>query len=154
MDKTSQAYLNSYLDKLDPEVRESYTSYSSGHFCNDEYNANNCAALILKGQKTATCSMEYWYSQKGEPMPAPADLHVVTNWSGEPVCIIEVTSVVTSRYIDVTPEFAHAEGEGDRSLEWWRKAHWQFFTKECEELEIEPTETMLLVLERFKVVHS
>ena len=37
-------------------------------------------------------------------------------------------------------------------MAWWRQAHWRFFSLECEELGIEPTEDMLLVLERLKVV--
>lgn len=51
-------------------------------------------------------------------------------------------------------KFDTAEGEGDKSLKWWREAHWKFFSRECEELSIEPNEEMLLVLERFKVVYS
>ena len=78
---------------------------------------------------------------------------VVVNWKGEPICIIEIDSVEKCKYNKVTPEFAHAEGEGDRSIEWWRKAHWKFFAKECIELGIEPDENMDLVLERFHVVH-
>ena len=54
----------------------------------------------------------------------------------------------------MTAEFAAAEGEGDKTLEWWREAHWNFFSRECEELKITPSEDMMLVLERFKVVHQ
>ncbi|HAS6172704.1 TPA: ASCH domain-containing protein, partial [Vibrio vulnificus] len=55
---------------------------------------------------------------------------------------------------EVTPEFAALEGEGDKTLAWWREAHWNFFSKECVELEISPSEDMLLVLEQFKVVYK
>ena len=56
----------------------------------------------------------------------------------ESLCIIEITFVSKCEYIGVTPEFAAAEGEGDKTLVWWRDAHWRFFSKECEELGIEP----------------
>ena len=56
-------------------------------------------------------------------------------------------------YNEVTEEFAFAEGEGDRTLNWWRKAHWQFFTEECQAIGIEPQDNMMLILERFKVVY-
>ncbi|HAS8183051.1 ASCH domain-containing protein, partial [Vibrio vulnificus] len=51
-------------------------------------------------------------------------------------------------------EFAALEGEGDKTLAWWREAHWNFFSRECVELGISPSEDMLLVLEQFKVVYK
>ncbi|ELB2283237.1 ASCH domain-containing protein [Vibrio alginolyticus] len=152
MDERSKSYLEQYLSSLPDEVASKYTSFSADYFCADEYNANLCADLILKGEKTATCSLDIWYSEQGEVMPKVGHLMVVTNWNGEPVCIVEITSVSKCKYNEVTEEFAASEGEGDKSLSWWRKAHWDFFSKECEELNIQPSEDMLLVLERFKLV--
>ncbi len=154
MEERSQVFLDEYLNSLPVSVAEKYTSFSSDYYCNDEYNANLCAELILRGEKRASCSMEYWYSHEAEPMPQVGHLQVVTDWHGNPVCIIEISSVSTSRYCDVTAEFAAEEGEGDKSIQWWREAHWNFFSKECAELGIEPTQEMMLVLERFKVVYK
>ncbi|MFA0080570.1 ASCH domain-containing protein [Vibrio breoganii] len=154
MDEKSQSYLNEYLESLPSDIANKYTSFSVDYFCADEYNANLCAQLILRGEKRASCSMEYWYSHEGEAMPAVGHLQVVTDWQGEPICIIEITSVDTCKYCDVSAEFAALEGEGDKSLEWWREAHWKFFSLESQELGIAPTPEMLLVLERFKVVYS
>lgn len=154
MDSRSQLFLEQYLNSLPVDIAQQYTSFSSDYFCADEYNANVCADLILKGEKTASCSMDYWYSHKGETMPETGHLLVVTDWQGEPKCIVEITSVEKCHYKDVSQEFAAAEGEGNKTLAWWRQAHWRFFSLECEELGIEPTEDMLLVLERFKVVYS
>ena len=152
MEERSQRYLDNYLKSLPEEVASKYTSYSADYYCADEYNANVCADLILRGEKQASCSLDYWYSHEGELMPEIGHLQVVTNWSGDPVCIIEITSVSKCKYKDVTPEFAAAEGEGDKTLAWWRDAHWRFFSKECEELAMEPSEVMVLVLEHFQVV--
>ncbi|MCL1075462.1 ASCH domain-containing protein [Shewanella dokdonensis] len=154
MDERSKAYLNRYLSSIPSQVAEKYTSFSSDYFCADEYNANLCADLILRGEKQASCSMEYWYSHEGEERPKVGHLLVVTNWSGEPVCIVEITSVSECKYKDVTAEFAAAEGEGDRTLTWWRESHWAFFSKECAALGIIPHEDMLLVLEHFQVVYQ
>ncbi|OED92309.1 ASCH domain-containing protein [Vibrio breoganii] len=154
MDEKSQSYLNDYLESLPSDIAKKYTTFSADYFCADEYNANLCAQLILRGEKRASCSMEYWYSHEGEAMPAVGHLQVVTDWLGEPICIIEITSVDTCKYCDVSAEFAALEGEGDKSLQWWREAHWKFFSLECQELGITPTQEMLLVLERFEVVYS
>jgi len=154
MEDRSQIYLDEYLGSLPTEIARQYTSYSADYFCADELNANECADLILRGEKRASCSMEYWYSHEDEAMPEVGHLQVVTDWGGKPICIVEITSVSKCKYCDVTAEFAAEEGEGDKSLQWWREAHWNFFALECKELGIEPTEDMLLVLEQFKVVHK
>jgi uncharacterized protein YhfF len=153
MDSKSQLYLDTYLNSLNKIERKRYQSFSSDYFCGDEHNANLCAELIRVGQKTATCSLYAWYESGEETMPTVGHLQVVVDWNNSPVCIIEIDSVVICEYKEVQPEFAYAEGEGDRSLEWWRKAHWDFFAKECCQLGIEPAEDMQLVLERFHVVY-
>ncbi|WP_461535047.1 ASCH domain-containing protein [Spongorhabdus nitratireducens] len=152
MNKEQQDYLNRYLDTLSPE--QQHPSVTADYFCADEENANLCAALIRRGEKTAACSMKYWYESGQEPMPQPGSLMVVTDWQGNPTSIIETTEVRECRYSEVTAEFAAAEGEGDKSLAWWRDAHWQFFSRECREQGLDPDENMMLVLERFKVVYS
>lgn len=44
-------------------------------------------------------------------------------------------------------------GDGDRSLEFWRAAHWPYFVRELAELGIEATRDMPVVCERFEVVY-
>lgn len=154
MEEKAQVYLDKYLSSLNESERQKYQSFSADYFCGDEHNANVCAELIRIGQKTATCSLNHWYESGEEAMPAIGHLMVVLDWDKAPICIIEIDSVETCKYNEVTAEFAYAEGEGDRSLDWWRKAHWDFFAKECTELAIEPNENMKLVLERFHVVYQ
>lgn len=154
MEEQSKIYLDSYLGSLSDSESKKYQSFSSGYFCSDEHNANLCAELIRIGQKTATCSLNYWYESGEEPMPTVGHLQVVVDWNGKPICIIETDSVETCKYNEVTAEFAYAEGEGDSSLEWWREAHWRFFAAECLALDIKPNEDMVLVLELFHVVHQ
>lgn len=153
MDVRSQAYFEAYLATLSEAEKQAIPSMSADYYCSDEYNANVCAELVRTGQKTATCSMELWYSQEGERMPEIGHRQVVTNWNGEPVCIIQTTEVAICPFDQVSAEFAYAEGEGDRSFGWWRDAHIAFFQSECDDLGIEWREDRLLVLEWFKVVY-
>lgn len=153
MEEKSQIYLNKYLNSLSEIERKKYQSFSSDYFCADEHNANLCAELIRSGQKTATCSLNYWYVSEKELMPVNGHLQVVVDWNGEPICIIEIDSVETCKYNEVSAEFAYAEGEGDRSLKWWRETHWHYFATECSAFNIAPSEDMVLVLERFHVVY-
>ena len=58
------------------------------------------------------------------------------------------------RFCDISEEYARREGEGDKSLAYWKKAHREAFSRECrEECGIEFTEDMICVCEEFEVVY-
>ena len=48
------------------------------------------------------------------------------------VCIIRNTRVYITTFEEVSTEHAWKEGEGDRSLAYWRKVHERFF-RECDD---------------------
>ncbi len=56
-------------------------------------------------------------------------------------------------YDQVDAAFAYEEGEGDRSLAYWREAHRRFFTRTLAVIGREFDETMPLVCERFRVLY-
>jgi uncharacterized protein YhfF len=76
------------------------------------------------------------------------ELNVVLDGAGSPVCVIRTTEVAVRRFGDVGEAFAWDEGEGDRTLSWWRQAHmWYFF-----EQGVRIDEDTLMVLERFELL--
>lgn len=144
--------LAEYQQTLAPEQRRPSFDVEVFYFCSDEKSANTCADLVTRGIKTATCSLRLWY-ERGAPYPRVGTWSIVTDWEGRPACIIDITSIEECRFCDVTDQFAQEEGEGDKSLTWWRNEHRAFFTRECAELQIEFDDTLPLVLERFRVIH-
>lgn len=67
-----------------------------------------------------------------------------------------VTRIVSSEivaYCEVTADYAAIEGEGDGSLEYWRKVHWSFFSRECKRIGKEPVESMPVICSVFEVLH-
>ncbi|HSH43848.1 MAG TPA: ASCH domain-containing protein [Arenicellales bacterium] len=127
--------------------------YEAFHFADSEAVADELAQLVLAGTKQATASLRWMYEYERQPLPAVGGLSVVTFWSGEPVCVIETRKVEIVPFNEVTPEFARIEGEGDRSLEYWRKAHWEFFIAECAQAGRRPSPDMEVVCEQFAVVY-
>ena len=126
--------------------------HESFHFGDSESLADELVSLVLVGTKRATASLLWSYEAEDEPMRKPADLSIVERWSGQPVCVIETLSAEVVPFESVNAEFAATEGEGDGSLEYWRRAHWLYFGRECARLGKEPTASMMVVCERFKVV--
>lgn len=123
-------------------------------FGDNEELANELVELVLRRTKRATTSSLWSYEQEGRRLPAPGDLSIVTDWSHRPLCIIETRDVDVMPFEQVTADFAAAEGEGDGSLAFWRWAHRQYFERECVRAGREFTEGMLVVCERFEVVHE
>ena len=47
--------------------------------------------------------------------------------SGRPRAVLETVELTRRRFVEVDAAVAYDEGEGDRSLEWWRAAHRDYF---------------------------
>lgn len=110
------------------------------------------AQLVIDGVKTATCSGHIFYELDNEPLPAINDYSIILNSQDEPVAIIKTIEVTVTPMNEVPEEFAIAEGEGDRTYDYWRKAHIKFFTEELHKIGREFSGDMLLVCERFKLI--
>lgn len=148
-----QAYWRDYLDTLpadSPVHREEYVAEGWG---DSPRMADELGALIADGTKTATCSALWEYEAEGEHPPKVGLKTIVLDGNGEPLCIVETTEVEVRPYDEVDAQFAYEEGEGDRSLEYWREAHWRFFSRTLPGVGKEPTTDMPLVCERFRVIY-
>jgi uncharacterized protein YhfF len=110
--------------------------------------ATELGVLVRDGPKRATTSQLSWYEDDGEPMPVVGAYGVVLDGEGGPLCIVKTTRVEVRPFGEVDDEFAWVEGEGDRSLKYWREAHERFFAAEGRPVE----EDTLVVLERFDLV--
>lgn len=127
--------------------------YEAFYFGDSEELADELAELVLRGIKRATAGSVWSYEDEGKPVPRGGDLSIVTNWSGQPLCVIETQSVEIVSFKAVTAEFAATEGEGDGSLSFWQEAHRQYFRRECARTGREFSENMLLACERFTVIY-
>ena len=89
--------------------------------------ADKLLRLVLNGTKTATCSALKEYKDGDEPIPTVGKKSIILDGGGTPRCMIETTQVDIRKFSEVDAAFAYAEGEGDRSLDYWQKEHKRFF---------------------------
>ena len=123
-------------------VPQQYQGLRSFAFGDGPALADELLDLVMRGVKTATCSTE------DEPNTStPGERWIVLDGRGEPRCIIETLEVSYRRYNEVDVAFAHEEGEGDRSLAYWREAHRGYFGRQGKF-----SEDMMLMCERFRLV--
>ena len=126
--------------------------YEAFHFDDNEPSANELAGLVLAGIKRATAGLAWAAEIEGMQPPEPGALSVVTYWNGEPACVIETLRVEVVPFEQVSREFAATEGEGDGSLEHWRRVHWESFGRACARIGREPSKSMPVQCERFNVI--
>jgi uncharacterized protein YhfF len=109
--------------------------------------------LICDGRKRASTGLLWAYEADGETVPKLGDIEIVVDHRREPALVIRITSVQVTPYCAVTAEYAAIEGEGDRSLAYWREAHWAFFSRECRRIGREPVESMPVICSVFEVLN-
>ena len=121
---------------------ERYRGCPSFSFGDSPELATELAALVVSGLKIATVSTpdepdastvgEYWIVLDGEKRP---------------VCVIETLELTLRRFDEIDAQCAFEEGEGDRSLAFWREAHEAYFRR----LGVFSPD-MTLLCERFRLV--
>lgn len=114
---------------------------------------DHLADLVLRGVKTGTASAYPLYAHYGEDLPEADQYDVILDGQGQAVCVIKTTKVYVTPFNEVTAEHAFEEGEGDRSLTYWRQVHEEVFSQWLEEAGLTFSEDMLVVCEEFEVVY-
>lgn len=114
--------------------------------------ADELARLTVDGIKTGTASAYPLYEIEKEALPQVGSFDIILNSRDEAVCITETTKVYVVPFCEVSREHAYKEGEGDRSLEYWRKVHKVFFSDCLKEVGLIFDENMPVVCQEYKVV--
>lgn len=112
------------------------------------------ASLVLQGIKTATCSAYDLYQSYNEPLPKAGDYSIILNSNNDAICIIKTTKVYVTEFKNVSKEHAFKEGEGNRSLEYWRMVHIDFLTNELASIQMPFNENVKVVCEEFEVAYK
>ena len=144
MNRIVEKYLESLSEK---ERKNTYVSrYAFGY---DEEMQDRLAQLVLKGDKRATTSLYCLYDLENERLPQVGDINIILDSREEEICVTVNTAVYRKPFKDITEEYAFREGEGDKSLKYWKDGHAAFF---MEEMEGKFTKDMEVVCEEFELL--
>lgn len=140
-------------------AKEMWNQFRKKENINVEYEAwafggdpDGLAQLVLQGTKTATASAFPLYAVENEPLPKVGDYSVILDSRNEAVCIVQITRVYVVPFCKVSSNHAYREGEGDRSLTYWRQIHKNFFTECLAKAGLEFNENIEVVCEEFELV--
>ena len=143
IEKYWKQFLKYHPEYTGTEIPQSF------YFCDNEKDANECADLVVQSVKRATSTSLRYFEKQKERFPKVEDLYIITDWFGNPKAVVEVKKVEILRFEEITSEHAYIEGEGDKSLDYWRRVHWEYYTREMKQWNEQPTEQMLIVYEQF-----
>ena len=115
--------------------------------------SNELLGLIKSGRKRAGTGLLWAYEHDGEHIARTGDIEIIIDHLNRPVLVTRIVSSEVIAFNEVTADYAAIEGEGDGSLEYWRRAHCNFFSRECKRIGRLPTETMPVICSVFEVLH-
>ncbi|MFT6167367.1 MAG: hypothetical protein ACJAV5_001757 [Vicingaceae bacterium] len=143
-----EAFIGQNPEYKDKELGEWF------NFCDNEKEAKVCAQLTKDGIKQASSTSLWWFEKNHADLPEVGNIYVVTDWYKIAKAIVEVVKVEQIPFNKITEEYAAIEGEGDKSLKYWKDTHWAYYTGEMDEFDEKPTEDMLIVCEQFKTIFT
>jgi uncharacterized protein YhfF len=113
--------------------------------------ADEGAVLILNGTKTLTSS-PFW-DYPGGRIPFVGALAVLLDGSRRPRGIVATTQVEIMPFGAITEEMARAYGEGECTVEWWRRVMGAFYKASAARRNAILTDDTPHIWEWFTVVH-
>ena len=143
---TPQEMWNAYK-KINPSIGGEIDAWAFG------VEADLLAELVLKGEKTATASAYDLYALEDEHLPQEGTFDVILDSQDQAVCIVKITKVSVEPFNQVSAEHAFKEGEGDKSLAYWRQVHEDCFAEWLREAGLTFTPDSKVVLEEFCKVY-
>ena len=153
MDTTSAKKLwNHFLEKHTEFTSQNFPS--TGYFGDNETDANILVNLVSNNVKRATSHSLLGLQLRKEAIPKIGDFFIVTDWKNNAKCIVRTIAVKLVPFFSINEEHARIEGEGDKSLAYWKKVHWDYYTRELEPFTRTPKESMIVVFEQFELVHK
>lgn len=142
----AQELWNKYK-KINPSIGDDIDAWQFGA------EADLLAKLVLEDTKTATASAYDLYAVDNDQLPEVGSYDVVLDSKDQAVCIIQIKKVSVAPFKEVSEKHAFKEGEGDKSLDYWRDVHQKFFTQCFDECDLTFTTDSRIVLEEFQVVY-
>ena len=133
---------------LDPR-----TPHEAWAFCGGGPFADELAALVLDGVKTATASPLIAYETEGELLPEVGGYSVILYDDGSAAGVIRDTRVALVPFGEVSAEHAIKEGEGTRTLAEWREIHRRAFTPDYQAAGRPFDENGICILEKFELLY-
>lgn len=130
----------------------SHDNYDTWAFGNSSEMADELLQCVLSGEKTGTSSLHLLYDFENEELPEAGKYNVILDGNGNAQAILRTKMVEILPFSQISELHGYLEGEGDRTLAYWRSVHRPFFEQELTQYSLPFSEDLLVVYEFFELV--
>ncbi len=117
MEDIYQDFWAAFLEQTDTPDNSYCSRYT--YFGNSEEESVEILEQLMRGEKTAISHCVPYYIVTRSPMPKAGEYTMVTDFYGNPCCILRTNEVIIEAVNEVTEELAAQECQGD--LIAWRE---------------------------------
>ncbi|MEI5993709.1 ASCH domain-containing protein [Candidatus Enterococcus mansonii] len=144
----------SLWERFKKEQSMTHDKYGVWAFGNSPEMADELLAHVLSGEKTGTSSLHLLYKRafENEKLPEVGDYSIILDGEEQAQAIICTKVVDILPYSDISEVHGYLEGEGARTLAYWRSVHQPFFEQELAKYQVPFSEELLVVYELFELV--
>lgn len=142
------AYLASLPTKRRPKKPFVYAGYAGGRKGTD-----SLIRLYRSGKKTAGSGLVADYETAGDPLPKTGDYWILLDSRDRPRFLLKTIRTELNLFGRIPKSVARAEGEGDLSVAYWKKAHARFFFPFLNDWGVDDIDKAVVITEHFEIVH-
>ena len=147
-----KSYCQKYISSL-PANDVPVKPNISASFAGNKEITDDLLKLYLLRKKTAGSSIVEDFLSAGDPLPQAGNYWIFLNSKEEPACLLKTASIKIHKFFEVPVEIAIAEGEGDLSLEHWRKVHAELYAPFLKSWGLDSIQNATVITEFFSIVY-
>lgn len=148
-----KAYWQEYLDTISESERPLAPTVEAS-FAGSPEVTDELIDLYLEGKKVAGSSLFEDFKSCGDPLPQVGNYWIALGKNGNPRLILKTVKIEKNLFKDVPEEIAIAEGEGDLSLDHWRKVHQECYGPSLEKWNVSDIDQSTVITEYFEIVYQ
>ena len=152
---THSAAVEAFVERARAALpEEKITRYKVRHYGNSRAIGDAIIPLVRDGEKTGTFSLAAEFDGKPDDAPSVGDYYVVTDFDGDPALLFRITEIEHVPFVGINATHVQVEGPAARTVEVWRKIHWDYWGSILRARGSEPSEDMPVIFQRFKLLFA
>ena len=108
--------------------------------------------LYLAGKKHAGSSPKEDFLACGDPLPEVGSYWILLDSQKKPRLILKTIDIEENKFADIPDRVIQAEGEGDLSVEYWKKVHSELYAPHIVEWGVKTVDEITVITEYFEIV--
>ena len=147
-----RAFWNEYLASV-PGSRRPKKAFVYAGYAGGRKGTDSLIRLYRAGKKSAGSGLVADYETAGDPLPKAGDYWILLDSRERPQFLLKTVRTELNLFGRIPKSVARAEGEGDLSVAYWKKAHARFYYPFLGDWGIDDIDKAIVITEHFEIVH-